>query len=227
MLASYSLVDQETDEKYISVDLPVHCVSIHRLVHQWAQIRLPTTERQRFLDIATSLLAESISLEKDHESSVYRRALMPHVDYCPRLDWNEDRWFRAQYTHRWQLEYGSKFALVYSEFCRFRKAEKIQNQVMRGCRELLGENARETLKATVDMASTFRRQGMLDKASMLQLEVMRLMVSVLGDSDADTLTVECELADTYRDQGHWRDAEALERQVMEERLSSVPIIQTH
>ncbi|RYP30814.1 hypothetical protein DL768_011186 [Monosporascus sp. mg162] len=217
ILATHSLIDQETEGKDISTDPPMHRVSMHRLVHQWAQDRLPPTERQRFLDIATSLLAESISLENDDDSSSYRKVLMPHVDYCLRLDGNEDRWFRADYSEHWQLDYGRKFASVYSEFGRLREAEKIQLRVMRGCRELLGGGDRETLKATADLANTFRRQGVLDKAKELQSEVLGSMQSVLGARDPDTLTVKCELADTYRDQGHWREAEALERQVMEER----------
>lgn len=216
LLGSQSLLEHGTEEESNSLDR--RRVSTHRVVHGWAHDRLPEHERQRFMDLATSLLAESIPMGHDDDSSAYRKALMPHIDYCLRLGTNNDRWFRSDYSERWRLTYGSKFAFVYSEFGRFRETEKIQQRVMRGCQHLLGPNSRETLRATIDLANTFRRQGRLDKARNIQWEVLQSMKSVLGDKDLDTLTAQCGLADTYRDQGLWKEAADLEKGVMEDRV---------
>jgi len=211
ILTAQSLLEREVDGER-------ELVCTHRLVHKWARDRLSHKERKRYLDLATSLLVESIPLGNDDESSAYRKALMPHIDYCLRLDENKDAWFRSEYSERWHLDYAAKFAFVYSEFGHFQETEKLQQRVMRGYQQLLGTKARETLKATNDLANTFRRQGRLDKARKLLVDITSSMELALGQKDPDTLTAKCGLADTYCAQGLWREAAALEKQVMEDRI---------
>ena len=72
LLSSFSLV---------SVDGAKRHISLHPLVHTWAQDRLAVIERSRFWHLATTTLAASLSWET-HEYSSYMkqiRRLLPHI----------------------------------------------------------------------------------------------------------------------------------------------------
>jgi predicted RNA binding protein with dsRBD fold (UPF0201 family) len=96
----------------------------------------------------------------------------------------------------------------------FPSACELQEQVLAGRREVLGERHPDTLRAMGNLAETLRGQGELDAARELQEQVLAGRREVLDERHPDTLTAMGNLAETLRGQGDLDAARELQDQVL-------------
>ena len=82
LLRSYSLILQNVD---------LGSYSMHPMVQFWARERLQGKAQKIWGNIASRVLAESITTISEDSELVYRRCLVPHIDSCLRIDYCDSR----------------------------------------------------------------------------------------------------------------------------------------
>ncbi|KAK5673906.1 hypothetical protein LTS10_013321 [Elasticomyces elasticus] len=95
---------------------------------------------------------------------------------------------------------------IWEEEGHWEKSEKLFFAARTWCREKLGEEHVDTLRAMANLASTYRNQGRWKEAEELEVKVVDARSRVLGE-EHHTLSAITNLASTYRIQGWWKEAE--------------------
>jgi hypothetical protein len=93
-------------------------------------------------------------------------------------------------------------------------ARRLQEQVLKARRRVLGEEHPNTLTAKGNLAVTLAEQGDLAGARPLQEQVLKARRRVLGEEHPDTLSAMNNLAVTLRRQGDLAGARQLQEQVL-------------
>ncbi|KAJ5662973.1 hypothetical protein N7507_003704 [Penicillium longicatenatum] len=105
--------------------------------------------------------------------------------------------------------------MAYEQNGQWRKAEKLQVQVMETSKTKFGEDHPSTLANMGNLASTFISQDRYKEAERLQTQAMEISKKNLGEDHPFTLISMGNLASTFWSQGRYKETEKLEIQVME------------
>jgi tetratricopeptide (TPR) repeat protein len=108
-----------------------------------------------------------------------------------------------------------RIGMYYWEQGRYDEAERLQLEVLKLYKEVLGEKHPNTIQAMSSLASTWWQQGRSDEAEQLELKVLKLRKEVLGIKHPDTIRAMANLALTWCQQDRSDEAEQLELEVLE------------
>ncbi|KAJ4267323.1 hypothetical protein NW762_003427 [Fusarium torreyae] len=122
-------------------------------------------------------------------------------------DSKEDRLEKASLLHR--------MGAFFQYQGRYVEAEQLQREAVNIRRELLGEEHKETLIVTSDLASTLSHQGRFDEAEELEVHVLDIIKPILGEEHGQTLSAMNNLAFTLSEQDRVEEAGELWGQVLE------------
>lgn len=220
ILAQFSMIARDADREEDSYQTPDDDrtslrsytavsgnYSMHPLVHFWVRDRMDKADQNRWFEIATAALADSITADPDPAEHAYRRALIPHIDCF--FNGEHTKPLIADQTNVRQLERAFNITQVYAEGGRWNSARELQERVVDERIALLGAEHDDTLAAMASLASTYWNSGLMDKVADLRRRVLDLKTRRFGSKDCRTLEAMDELAKAYWLCGRWAEAEAL------------------
>ncbi|CAI7648569.1 unnamed protein product [Penicillium glandicola] len=176
LLWSYSLILQ---------NVSLGSYSMHPMVQFWARERLQGKAQKIWGNIASRVLAESITTISEDSELVYRRCLVPHIDSCLRIDYCDSRkGLEFDNSNMGQFE---RFATVYAEGGRWNDAAAIQERILHTQGDLLGKESFEALDAMTVLARSYWNSSQAGKALRLQTSIWDLCKGKLGPFDPRTL----------------------------------------
>ena len=202
MLSRFSLINKDkSNETY----------SMHPMVHFWAQERLDQYDQGIWSEIATTIIADSITPQLEASGQPYRRALLPHIDAClqRRMLGSTERIDESD------IPKAVKFAAIYSECGKWAKAIDLQEKVLETRKGTLGREHPETLQAMMALAWSYWNFRRPSEALVLQREVVDVSFKTLGAEDPLTLKAMDTLAATYWLCGKRSEAEDLGKKAMD------------
>ncbi|TGJ78954.1 hypothetical protein E0Z10_g9814 [Xylaria hypoxylon] len=146
-----------------------HSFSLHPLVRDWIQLRIPATERRVYVGQALVILQhyiESSGIDYQKWTLKERRAAMSHVDACIEA--------QSKYVRSWtEDEYGNaKKALVviykfYIDDGRYSEAEAISKQVLEHDRRLGGESSQDLVDSEIRLTDVYLLRGAYSEAEAI------------------------------------------------------------
>ena len=158
-----------------------------------------------------------------------REGYVQHVDilqYYPKrtlLERAEDAY--KQEIQSIKLIFGEKHGLygqlnsilasVMSVQGKWKKAEKLELQMLEFSKKTFGPEHLNTYDSMANLAITYKNQKRWKEAEKLELHVLNSSNRTVGPEHPSTLGCTANLASTYRNQGRWEDAEKLELQILE------------
>ncbi|KAG6874873.1 hypothetical protein C0993_011818, partial [Termitomyces sp. T159_Od127] len=194
MLRSYSLVELR--------GIGVRLLEIHSLVHEWAFESISKEKQKKAKQCAQQLFYCLGSEELEYNDAAQ---LVLHVQaLINRLNHKCDNEKVAERLSR-----------IFSVAYFWNDAEKLQQQVLKGCQKVLSSNHPDTICAMSSLAVTLREGGKLEEAEKLDQEVLRLRTEAFGISHPDTTKAMSNLAATLRRSGKLENAQRLCQQVLD------------
>ena len=106
-----------------------------------------------------------------------------------------------------------KLALIYRDQGRLAEAENLQIAVVKGRKQVLGEEDPATLRSMGELALIYHNQCRLEDARELLVPVVEGRKRVLGKHHQDTRWAMKYLASLYREEKRDDDAEILEKEL--------------
>ncbi|KAJ7905604.1 hypothetical protein B0H14DRAFT_3122198 [Mycena olivaceomarginata] len=186
-IQAYSLIDFDSEKKMFS---------IHPLVHAWSREIVRDFESMQ--STVGAILGMAIPQIPKQDIQLASVMLLPHVESILGENLEVGPYFRDAY------------AQVLSGAGKYRKAEKLQIEVLERCRELLGDNDLETWNAMCRLAATYSKLGEFKKAQELDVVVFEKQKQDLGDNHPGTLAAMSNLAATYSKMGELDRAKELQ-----------------
>ncbi|QRV81205.1 kinesin light chain [Ceratobasidium sp. AG-Ba] len=186
-MLSYSLVSYDKVDK---------TYSFHILVHDWAATMVDHPIAVA-IEHTAFLLAVSIDYEDTLESLDYKRRVETHVSKL------------LGQQQRPNANNASPFAEVYRRSGKWNQVEKMEQIVVDGRREALGEEDPATLESMNNLANTYQGQGRYQEAAALLEQVVMVQKRALGYQHRQTLISLRSLASTYYNLGRYTDAQSL------------------
>ena len=198
MLTQFSLITKDTRS---------NTYSMHPMVHLWARERLDLRGQASWSNIATTVLANSISSQMEASGQAYRRSLVSHIDAClqreklpiPHAHIAAPRRSESTLQRLSGPRDASKlvkFAAIYSECGKWAKAIYIQQAVLEVKIQLLGKEHLETLEAMMALSWSYWNFSRPSEALVLQQKVVESSSKNLGPEDPITLKAMDTLAAT-------------------------------
>jgi tetratricopeptide (TPR) repeat protein len=123
--------------------------------------------------------------------------------------------------HDWIPELLRRISMYYWEQGRSNEAERLDLEVLKLYKEVLGVKHPSTIQAMANLALTWWQQGRSNEAEQLQLEVLELYKEALGTKHPDTILAMANLALTWWKQGRSNEAEQLQLEVLELRKEAL------
>ncbi|QRV95746.1 kinesin light chain [Ceratobasidium sp. AG-Ba] len=192
-LLSYSLMN---------FDRANDAYTIHVLVHDWAStvVEHPVEVAREHTSL---LLAASIDYEDTMDSLTYKRVVEVHVtkllyECAPPTPNN-----------------AALFSEVYYRAGKREKELELDQIVMAGSKEKLGEEHGATLTSMHNVAEDLRQLGQYERALALQEQLLETQTRVSGLEDPETLKVMRAVASTYYDLGRYADAQSLHQHILD------------
>ena len=157
--------------------------SMHLLVHSWNRNRIPKEDMTTLYHKARAFLSCSITIDYIIDNYAFCRLLAPHV--------------RANGLHASELELKSTYYDdEYERFTHVFHDVGSWNEAVQRI-TILGANHLKYPACISKLASTYRRQGKLDKAEKLDMDVMNTSRAKLVSDHSHTLGSMANLATTY------------------------------
>jgi len=210
ILQSFSLIKRERHEGQA-------IYTLHPLVSSWTRERLPEREQLPIKQSIVCIMNKSIQtcFRRSRTDLQFQRRMFAHVEafqehFPEYFECNEK-------TESNILCEMINFAKVYKQFGSWKKAEKLEVQIMKTSWRVHGQEHPDTLTSMGNLATTYIDQGRWKEAEELNVQVMETRSRVLGQEHPDTMTSMANLALTYTIQGRWNEAEELHVKVMEMR----------
>ncbi|QRV95846.1 kinesin light chain [Ceratobasidium sp. AG-Ba] len=192
-LLSYSL---------ISYDQANRAYTLHVLVHDWAMsVTNPTISVT--IDHAALLLAFSIDYDDRIENLEYKRKVEAHVNRVVEKQPNQT------------ANNAARFQDVY--WCTGQWGRKLMMDqiVLSGRRQALGEENDGTLNSMAHLAYSYRSLGQYEDAVEIQKHVVALRDRLHGSEHRDTLIDMRNLARTYYELGRYKDTQSLQTLILD------------
>ncbi|KAJ7873460.1 hypothetical protein B0H14DRAFT_3131246 [Mycena olivaceomarginata] len=185
----------------ISLDAEKKLFSIHPLVHTWS--RTTVSNPEKYMSTTGSILGMALSKCPQHDIQLGSLAISPHMELAVQMD--------AQVALVFKEQYG----LIFWEAGKYKRCEKLLEEVLEEQKQVLGDNDPNTLLAMGNLASTYLDLGEHQKANELEATVLEKRKQVLGDNHPDTLLAIGNLACTYSHLGEHQKAKELKATVLE------------
>ena len=83
---------------------------------------------------------------------------------------------------------------IYSALGRLEESKVLGEEVLRLRKEILGERHPETIRASSNLAITYRDLGRMEDARVLEEEILRLRKEILGEQHPHTILASNNLA---------------------------------
>ncbi|KAI1125521.1 hypothetical protein F5Y10DRAFT_8367 [Nemania abortiva] len=185
--------------------LGLHSFSLHPLVRDWIQLRIPAAERQVYVGRALEILRRYIeSAGNDYQKWTLkeRRAAMSHVDACIEAQSKFVRgWTTAEYDHvRDALVVIYKF---YVDDGRYSEAEAICKHILEHDRRLRGESSPAFVDSEIRLADVCFLRGAYNEAENI---ITRLRPDMDKCSAQTNTSLLKNLAKIYFKQGRYDEA---------------------
>jgi tetratricopeptide (TPR) repeat protein len=184
------------DLSFIYYDNTKQMCWMHPMIRLWARSRLSLEEQKHWLEIATNLLAYSISPAYEPAGRDFRRSLIPHIAAC--LQTRQSAAQSLGFSSKiYQGPVAERFAAVYSEVGDWKKSRDINKKVLSIRKKEFGPEHPETLRCMVELGKVYWDLFDIDNAISIQLEVCEIRGRILGKDDPLTLSAISELTATY------------------------------
>ncbi|KAI1738633.1 hypothetical protein F4680DRAFT_424484 [Xylaria scruposa] len=209
-LADLSLIQYRTSQRISGEDdleegISIHSFSLHPLVRDWIQLRIPAAERRVYVCRALEILRHYIeSAGNDYHKWTLkeRRAAMFHVDACIEA--------QSKFVRGWtDEEYRSvRDALViiyrfYVDDGRYSEAEIICRQLLDHDKRLRGESSEEHVESEIRLTDVYLLRGAYNEAESI---VTRLRPSIEQYSSQISISLLKNLAKISFKQGRYDEA---------------------
>jgi tetratricopeptide (TPR) repeat protein len=183
--------------------------SMHRLVHQWMQDRLPTSSRREVASLAAIVLAQSEDYGESAEDHAHRRALLVHlIPLSAQLK-------QAGLTNELSVDAIKRMARVYREGGKAADAEELLRRAISTLQKDTSEATEHYINLLARLALVLWDLGRLREAEAFQREVLEWREKHLGSNDESTATARNDLAVTLHDLGELWKAKELKIQVLD------------
>jgi tetratricopeptide (TPR) repeat protein len=183
--------------------------SMHRLVHQWMQDRLPMSSRSEMVLLAATVLAQSEDYRECAEDYAHRRALLVHlVPLSAHLK-------QAGLTNELSVDVIKRIARVYHEGGKAADAEVLLRQAISILQKDTSEATGHYIDLVARLADAVWDLGRLREAEALDREVLEWREKHLGSNHNLTATAKNDLAATLHDLGELGQAKELKIQVLD------------
>ena len=138
---------------FIDYDDSEDLCSMHPIVHLWARQRLSTEEQKYWLDISTSLLANSIAPEMEASGRQYRRLLLLHIGACLQPRYGDALYMKIRDVE--EVSRAERFAAVLAENGEWRRARAVGQQMLKIRKAVLGQDHPDTLKTMRELGQIY------------------------------------------------------------------------
>jgi tetratricopeptide (TPR) repeat protein len=182
--------------------------SMHRLVHQWMQDRLPTSSRIETALLAAIVLAQSADYGENAEDYAYRRALLVHL--IPLSAHMEQVGLVSQLP----VNTIKRTARVYHEGGKPGYAEVLLRQAISLLQKDTPEATEHYIILLAWLGSALLDLGRLREAEACEREVLEWQEKHFGSNHESTVTARYNLATTLHDLGELGQAKELKIQVL-------------
>jgi tetratricopeptide (TPR) repeat protein len=177
-------------------------LQFHKLVHAWSRDILSSSDIVNYRLMATQVVVSCTSWD----DILLYQFLLPHamkqVESEPIMDLH--------------LNDQMGFGCLFGELGNYSRAEMLFQGALHKLEEKLGKDDGNTLKASGQLASLYRKQGKWTEAERIEVEVLEQRQRLFGKDNSHTINAAANLAITYWEQGKWREAERMEVEVLEQ-----------
>jgi tetratricopeptide (TPR) repeat protein len=199
VLSTFSLVHSAGDSTY----------SMHRLVHQWMQDRLPKSHRSAIGLLAADVLVRSEGFGESSDDYAHRRALLVHlITLAGHLKQND-------LIHQLSAEALQRMAWIYRLGGKPVDAEALLRQAVSLVKEDTSEAAGHYMGMMPGLAGALYDLGRLREAENIDRRVLEWREQYLGMDHPLTTCTRGNLARTLYGQGRYRAAKEMQLQVLE------------
>jgi tetratricopeptide (TPR) repeat protein len=183
--------------------------SMHRLVHQWMQDRLPTSSRSEMISLAATVLAQSEDHGESSKDYAHRRALLVHlIPLSAHLK-------QAGLTNKLSVDTIKRMARVYRDGGKAADAEVLLCQAISTLQKDNSEATEQYINVLDRLASVLWDLGRLREAEGFRREVVEWREKHLGSNHESTATARNNLATSLHDLGELGQAKDLQIQVLD------------
>jgi tetratricopeptide (TPR) repeat protein len=183
--------------------------SMHRLVHQWMQDRLPMSSRSESALLAAIFLAQSEGYGESAEDYAHRRMLLVHL--IPLSAYLK----QAGLTNKLAVDMIKRMARVYREGGKAGDAEVLLRQAISTLQKDTFEATEHYIDLVAQLAHVLWDLGRLREVVAFEREVLEWREKQLGSNHESTATARNNLALTLRDLGELGQAKELMIQVLD------------
>jgi tetratricopeptide (TPR) repeat protein len=184
-------------------------VSMHRLVHQWIQDRLPKSSYSEAALLAAIILARSEDCGESAEDHAHRRALLVHL--MPLYS----NLKRAGLVSQLSADTLERMARVYREGGKFAEAEALLCQAISLLQQHTSEVTKQYINLLLSLAYVLVELGRFREAEALERQVLEWREKHLGTNHVSTTIARNNLATTLHNLGELDQAKQLEIQVLD------------
>jgi tetratricopeptide (TPR) repeat protein len=182
--------------------------SMHRLVHQWMQDRLPKSHRSAIGLLAADILARSEDYEQSSKHYAHRRALLVHlITLTAHLKQND-------LMHQLSADALQRIASVYHNGGKPVDAEVLLCQAVSLFKEDNSEATEQYISIMADLATALYDSGKLMEAENIDRRVLKWREQYLGTDHQSTTRTRNNLALTLHRLGQHKAAKELQLQVL-------------
>ena len=207
--------------------------SMHPAVHLWARERPEMTlaDQAVWCQVAATILSQAILLPPlgdKEEDEIFRRDLLPHVDYVR----SNERVIQAKFLENqesrrrlWpvlqpRLDRGRamqlvKFSIIYMQGGFLEEAEKLQLQVADFANKMLGIENIATMDIMMLLSNTYWLLTRGEEAADLQQRVLEACIHVRGRDDLKTLKIMDKYGSSRWQQGRIPEARRIHETAVE------------
>jgi tetratricopeptide (TPR) repeat protein len=201
ILSQFSLI--KTDGK------STRTYTMHRLVHQWMQDRLPTSSRSETALLAAIVLAQSESYGESAEDYAHCRALLIHlIPVSAHLK-------QAGITNKLSVDTIKRMAEVYREGGKAADAKELLRQAISTLQKDTSEATEYYIDLVARLADVLWDLGRSREAEAFEREVLEWREKHLGSNNGSTATARNNLAVTLYNLGELGPAKELQIQVLD------------
>lgn len=190
-LRNQSLITVTSSEDVVLLEM-------HSLVHEWSCFRVPKGIVEHVQAAAIRLLccgAKDDNYRMRQYLFNHIRALSPIWDHLHAND-------------------AASFGCILGESGMYADAARLRERVYSLVKGQLGLEHPDAIKASANLARTYRQLGRYAEAEVLQVDILREQKRLLGPEHPDTIRASANLALTYHSLGRYAEAEVLQLDIL-------------
>ncbi|KAH0566241.1 hypothetical protein GP486_000362 [Trichoglossum hirsutum] len=196
--------------------------SLHPLIRDWVQLRIPLLERQKYTIAAIEMLTQTIeATPKEKHSLEVKREILAHLDACLEND-------KAFLDAEGRLGLTSLrqpavvFAGYYNGMARYQEAEDLFKRVLAGNKKNPDVGDTQPLESARNLASVYCNQGRYPDAQELLDKTLQESEERLGPDHPETLKTVMSLAWLFYRKGCISEASDLYKRALKSHEEQLP-----